>query len=105
MIESQTIALTDFISPCEQNIVSDMDGEKVMLSIRNGKYYNLGTVGGRIWDSLGSPISARQIVDLLMSEYDVERTVCELHVISFLEHLWKEGLILVNQENSITIHT
>lgn len=104
MIESQTIVLTDFISPCEQNIVSDMDGEKVMLSIRNGKYYNLGAVGGRIWDFLGSPISARQIVDLLLSEYNVERTVCELHVISFLEHLWKEGLILVNQENSVTIH-
>ena len=23
-----------------------MDGEKVMLSIQNGKYYNLGEIGG-----------------------------------------------------------
>jgi hypothetical protein len=104
MIESKTIALSDSITPCEQNIVSDMDGEKVMLSVRNGKYYNLGTVGGQIWDLLGSPVSARQIVDQLLPEYEVDRTVCEQHVISFLEHLWKEGLILVNQENSITIH-
>ena len=29
-------------------LVSDMDGEKVMLSIDNGKYYNLGEIGGRI---------------------------------------------------------
>ena len=28
----------------EGNVVSDMDGEKVMLSIHNGKYYNLGEV-------------------------------------------------------------
>ena len=29
-------------------IVSDMGNEKVMMSIRNGKYYNLGEVGGRM---------------------------------------------------------
>ena len=27
-----------------------MDGEKVMLSINNGKYYNLGEIGGDIWE-------------------------------------------------------
>jgi len=32
----------------EGNIVSNMDGEKVMLSIKNGKYYNLGEIGGFI---------------------------------------------------------
>ena len=32
------------------NIVSDMGGEKVMLSIENGKYYNLGEMGGEIWE-------------------------------------------------------
>lgn len=105
MINAETIALSDFITASEQNIVSDMGGEKVMLSIRNGNYYNLGAVGGRIWDFLKSPISVSQVVELLLPEYDVEREECERHVISFLDHLRREGLILVNQENTITIHT
>jgi hypothetical protein len=105
MNNDETIALSDFVTASEQNIVSDMGGEKVMLSIRNGNYYNLGATGGRIWDFLGSPILVQQVIELLMSEFDVEREECEHHVLSFLEHLRKEGLILVNQKNSITIHT
>ncbi|HTG71772.1 MAG TPA: lasso peptide biosynthesis PqqD family chaperone [Candidatus Udaeobacter sp.] len=105
MINAETIALSDFITASEQNIVSDMGGEKVMLSVRNGNYYNLGAVGGRIWDCLESPISVKQVIEQLLSEYDAEREECERHVISFLEHLRKEGLILVNQENPITIQT
>jgi hypothetical protein len=105
MPNSLTIALTDCITACEQNIVSDMGGEKVMLSVRNGNYYNLGTVGGRIWDILGSPITVEQIISELLGEYEVEREECEQHVISFLEHLRKEGLILVHQKSSIPLHT
>jgi hypothetical protein len=52
----------------EGNLVSDMNGEKVMMSILNGKYYNLGTIGGRIWELIASPRSAGQIVELLMTE-------------------------------------
>ncbi|WP_028611925.1 lasso peptide biosynthesis PqqD family chaperone [Paenibacillus harenae] len=105
MTNSETIALTDYITACEQNIVSDMGGEKVMLSVRNGNYYNLGTVGGRIWDFLGSPVSVEQVIGDLLLEYDVTREECEQHVISFLEHLRKEGLILVHQKNSLSAHT
>jgi hypothetical protein len=105
MINAETIALSDFITASEQNIVSDMGGEKVMLSVQNGNYYNLGAIGGRIWDFLGSSISVKQVIELLLSEFDVEREKCERHVISFLEHLRKEGLILVNQEITNTIHT
>lgn len=103
MNHNQSITLTDMITACEQNIVSDMDGEKVMLSIRNGNYYNLGTVGGRIWDCIGSATSVQDVVEVLLSEYDVTRADCEQQVTTFLEHLRKEGLILVHQENSINI--
>ena len=54
------------------NIVSDMDGEKVMLSIQNGKYYNLGELGGEIWDLIKEPISTQELVHSLQSQYDVE---------------------------------
>lgn len=99
MNNTETIALSDFIVSCEQNIVSDMGDEKVMLSIRNGNYYNLGTTGGRIWDFLNEKISVKEIVDQLLSEYDVEQKECEYQVISFLEQMRKEGLVLVTQEN------
>ena len=77
----------------EGNVVSDMDGEKVMLSVHNGKYYNLGEVGGLIWELLDHPKSVKELVDRLTEEYDVNPVECESQVRSFLEMLKKEELI------------
>ncbi|MFJ8265550.1 lasso peptide biosynthesis PqqD family chaperone [Peribacillus asahii] len=90
---------TTVISQVEGNIVSDMDGEKVMLSIQNGKYYNLGQVGGDIWSLIKDPISVQQIVSSLQSIYDISQKECEEQVISFLEKLQDEGLILAKEMN------
>jgi hypothetical protein len=87
------ITLSDVFERCEGYIASDMDGEKVMLSIQKGKYYNLGEVGGRIWDLLRVPSSVRQIMDGLLLEYDVNHTVGSEQVVSFLQHLLTEELI------------
>lgn len=83
------------IAQVQGNIVSDMGGEKVMLSVDNGKYYNLGEIGGVIWDLIQEGISITQIVDELVSNYEVIRAACEAQVISFLEHLLDEGLIKI----------
>ena len=99
MIVNETIALTTSVVQADGNIVSDMGGEKVMLSIANGKYYNLGTVGGTIWEYIKEPISVEQLVDKLVMEFDVKRAVCEEQVVSFLQTLNKEGLIQVQTES------
>lgn len=80
------------------NIVSDMDGDKVMMNITNGKYYNLGTIGGRIWELIAEPVTAHEIVEKLLSEYEIEQAVCEEHVGTFLKHLMDEKLVLVGEK-------
>jgi hypothetical protein len=97
MIKNQFLSLNHYIVQAEGNIVSDMDGEKVMLSVRNGKYYNLGYVGGIIWDHLSEPINVLRLIQKLISEYDVNQSDCEEQVFSFLENLLEEGLIHVSE--------
>lgn len=92
------ISLKDYIVQAEGNIVSDMDGEKVMLSIKNGKYYNLGTVGGVIWDHLQKPILVEDLISRLQSEYSVETEQCQADVLPFIEHLFEENLISLTAE-------
>ncbi|MEK3796894.1 lasso peptide biosynthesis PqqD family chaperone [Peribacillus sp. FSL H8-0477] len=93
---TQTISTNQLISQAEGYIVSDMDGEKVMLSIQSGKYYNLGQVGGDIWDLIKEPVTIEQIVHSLQSIYEVSQTECEDQVLSFLEKLKEEGLIFIS---------
>lgn len=79
----------------EGNIVSDMNGEKVMFSTRTGKYYNLGSVGGRIWELIAAPVGIDRLVDELTAEFEVERGECARKVGEFLRSLHAEALIEV----------
>ncbi|WP_226655149.1 lasso peptide biosynthesis PqqD family chaperone [Pseudalkalibacillus hwajinpoensis] len=96
MLKKQTFTAQQTITQAPGNIVSDMDGEKVMLSIHNGKYFNLGYVGGEIWDQIAEPILINVLVLRLMEVFEVDRHTCEEDVYSFLENLLEQGLVQVN---------
>ncbi|GGD73214.1 lasso peptide biosynthesis PqqD family chaperone [Paenibacillus nasutitermitis] len=92
-MSASNLLLTGFVSQCPGNIVSDMDGEKVMLSVQNGKYYNLGETGGRIWDLIGSSTPIAGILSALTAEYEVDHNECKENMLSFLNHLHHHQLI------------
>ncbi|MGV3466510.1 MAG: lasso peptide biosynthesis PqqD family chaperone [Heyndrickxia sp.] len=95
MIQKEKLSIYQHqLSQKEGIVVSDMNGEKVMLHIQKGKYFNLGEIGGKIWGYLKNPTTVSVIVSKLMEEYDVSEETCEQQVISFLELLKKEDLIL-----------
>lgn len=100
MIKNQKITKNFVVTQGVGNIVSDMDGEKVMLSIDNGKYYNLGRLGGEIWDLMKQPISILELVTVLQSQYEISLNECEEQVTAFLSQLIKEGLVQVKDSRN-----
>ncbi|WP_226526486.1 lasso peptide biosynthesis PqqD family chaperone [Metabacillus niabensis] len=95
MVKTKELLSTHIVSQGEGNIVSDMGGEKVMLSIGNGKYYNLGEIGGVVWDLAKKPITIEKLVTHLVSHYEVEQNECEVQVMKFIKQLNAEGLLIV----------
>ncbi|MDC7778928.1 lasso peptide biosynthesis PqqD family chaperone [Priestia megaterium] len=93
MIKSDQILPEHIVAQSEGNIVSDMGNEKVMLNIENGKYYNLGEIGGDIWESISKPTQVNELVNHIVKKYDVQTDKCEGEVISFLENMYQENLI------------
>ncbi|OBZ12329.1 MULTISPECIES: lasso peptide biosynthesis PqqD family chaperone [Bacillales] len=96
-ITIQALFLEQLVVQDENNIVSDMGGEKVILSIENGKYYNLGVMGSQIWDLLKVPVTISQVIEALLEQFEVAREVCEEQVVSFLSHLLEERLIHIKE--------
>ncbi|MEG2110532.1 lasso peptide biosynthesis PqqD family chaperone [Clostridium sp.] len=74
---------------------SDLNGDKVMMNLEKGMYFALNGVGSRIWDIIEEEKSVDHIVDVLTSEYKVNREQCEDSVITFLEGLESDELITV----------
>ena len=79
-------------------VTANMDGETVMMCIETGKYYNLGTIGGKIWALLETEKTFSQLVDCLTEEYDVERARCETETETFLRELAEQGLLMITEQ-------
>lgn len=67
--------------------VTDLSGEKVMIDFETGKYFLIKGVGNDIWDMLQEEITPNQIIEKLLSEYEVGREECETSVMAFLEKM------------------
>ncbi len=94
MIKSDSI-----IEKNHEILASDIDGETVMMSIKNGKYYGMDEIGSRIWSLINGENTATNIVNKLLKEFDVSREECMLDVMDFLEELKKNELIRYTNQN------
>ena len=57
---------------------------------------DIDEVGSRIWEEIQSPVKISEVVNTLLSEYDVDRETCEKSVMEFIEGLDNAGLLLSN---------
>ena len=67
--------------------VTDLAGEKVMVDFDNGKYFLIKGVGNDIWEMIQNEITPNEIIEKLLSEYDVSREECEKSVVEFLDKM------------------
>ena len=80
---------------CKDIVCSDIDGEIIMLSVENGKYYSLDAVGSQIWHLLAQPIKLSTLCSHLTDMFDVDRETCTNDVSELLTELANEKLISV----------
>ena len=85
---------TTILSRREGLMTADMNGSAVMMDIMTGKYYNLGEVGGRIWELLEEPATLSTLVQKLTAEYDVGAERCRADILPFLNILLERGLLV-----------
>ena len=78
-------------------LASDIDGEKVMMSIQQGEYYGLGKTGSFIWDHIEQPISIKELADLITEKYEVGREQCLQDILPFLNDLEEKKLIVATK--------
>jgi hypothetical protein len=70
----------------------------VILGLRDGEYFELSDVGARIWHLFQEPHSVESVRDKLLSEYDVEPSVCEQDLLRLAADLVDRGLVVVVNE-------
>ncbi|MGL4819195.1 MAG: lasso peptide biosynthesis PqqD family chaperone [Bacilli bacterium] len=92
----KSITVQSVVTQVNGFVTAAMGDEKVMLSVEHGTYFNLGEIGGAIWEAIEQPTTVGAVVDRFVASYEVERDMCESDVLNFLESLYQEGMITVD---------
>lgn len=89
------IGLETVIVQDREPIVTTVDDEVVMLSVRAEAYFGLGSTGSEIWALIERP---RRVVDVcaeLVRRFDVDEHNCRQEVVAFVTALVDRGLARV----------
>ena len=88
-------ANTRIILSSEQ-VSCDLGGEAAIVNLKNGVYYGLDPVGARVWNLLRVPVTFAQLLDALLSVYEVERLTLESDIRRFVHQLAEQGLVEIS---------
>lgn len=77
-------------------LYSKIGDEIVLLTIESGKYFKVDAVGSRIWEIIKESTSIQILLNQLVEEYDVSFEECQKDVLSFIEKLQQDNLILLS---------
>lgn len=83
------------IQRSEGKFSTELDGETVILDTQTGGYSSLDSIGTIIWNVLEQPVLVKNIIDKILSEYEVEQEDCRQDVLDFLADLHDRGLVTV----------
>ncbi len=70
-----------------------IDNELVLLNANTGDYYGLNEIGSAIWELINGSNGFKEIIDNLLEDYDVERSVLEADAAEFIEGLIERKII------------
>lgn len=77
-------------------VTTDLDGQKVMMNINHGKYFNLDPIGSRIWELIETPRTFKDLVAMLQAEFEVAEGKCQSDVTAFFNKMKELGIITVS---------
>jgi hypothetical protein len=89
------ISLDAIVAASRDQVSSDLDGEMVVLSMQDARYYGFDGVAARIWELVRAPIRVAELRDTILAEYDVPAARCEADLLAFLGEIAAKGLLEV----------
>ncbi len=74
-------------------VQSKIGEEVVMLDMESGFYFGLNSVASVIWGLLADEIGLEALIDQLMAQFNVERSVCEADTQELLDQMLDKNII------------
>ena len=79
----------------ETVFAQEVDGEMVLLDMESENYFGLDEVGTSIWQAMQEKETLKEVLELLLEQYEVEEEMLENDLSDFVRKLQESGLIKV----------
>ena len=76
----------------------EMQGEAVLLNIETGVYFGLDPAGTSIWHLFEKKKKLKEVLETLLTEYQIEPKDCKEDLLRFTSSLEKNGLVELHAE-------
>jgi hypothetical protein len=81
------------ISRSPSVLTAEIEGEVVMMSVQQGRYFGLDHIGSDIWKRLDSPCTFADLIDRLVADYDADRGSIAADVRALLERMVEQDIV------------
>ncbi len=87
------IAEATVISRSPSVLTAEVEGEIVMMSIEQGRYFGLDDIGSDIWKRIDPPCSFAALIDGLVADYDADRVTIAADVQAMLGKMAAQDVV------------
>jgi hypothetical protein len=74
-------------------IFQELEGEAVLLNLKNGILFDLNPVAKRMWELLGELGQVEKVLMQLLQEYEVSEDQLRQDLVDFIGNLRSKGLV------------
>ena len=92
------LTANDKATPDSDVIVTELDGEAVLLNLDTKMYFSLNATGVTIWKLLDEGLTLGQIGERLFQEYDVTPEKARQCVVDLVDRLNDEQLVSITRD-------
>jgi hypothetical protein len=94
----RTVSRNSTVVAARDLVSCNLADEAVILNLKDGIYYGLNSVGGRIWSLIQESRTVDQIQDVILEEYEIDPDSCERDLLMLVGDLAARELVRIDDE-------
>lgn len=94
MTSPRPLALTTHIRRQPEAAGEATPDDFLVLDLRNGRYYGLGTVGGFVWECLEAKSTVSEVIRKVVEKFEVDADTAAADTMEFLAEMLSCGLMV-----------
>lgn len=93
------ISFSDRVRVPDHVLISNLQEESVILNLGSERYFGLDDIGTRVLSVLSTSDSIEAAYKLLLEEYEVDEVVLREDLLSLIDQLATQGLVIIEGAN------